>query len=79
MPIGVVAGIGAGVNALSKLFTTGYGAYQAIKGNNDLTNLENNRPQRTTDPNYLLNQKIAGTYGGQGYTPTKSAMLLMQK
>ncbi len=44
-----------------------YGLAQWLKGNKDLKNLEANRPQRTTDSNFLYNQQLAQAYGGQGY------------
>lgn len=43
-----------------------YGFWQAMRGNKMMRELEANRPQRSTDPNYMYNQRLAQTIASQG-------------
>lgn len=63
MPIALGAAIVGGAADLGKV---GYGIYQDIKGNSDYNKLTANRPQRTTDPNILYNQKLAQNIASEG-------------
>lgn len=54
------------IGQLGNTFKSLYGTYQFFKGNKDKQNLEANRPQRTTDPWLLYNQRLMQSRAGQG-------------
>ena len=59
---GISQQIGAATGAMQSL----YGFWQTMQADKMMKELEKNRPQRSTDPNYLYNQKIAQTIASQG-------------
>lgn len=59
---GIAQQMGTATGAMQSL----YGFWQMMKGNRMMKELEANRPQRTTDPNYLYNQRLAQTIASQG-------------